>query len=174
MKFKNDSKHIVDLLFVLALFLVFAFFSLMLVIVGANVYRKTVDNSNINFSTQTAFSYIAEKIRQQDEITANDADSVISVEPFGEGDALVLKSTQKAEGAQQSVVYKTYIYLYQDSLRELFIKEGSQIGPEAGKEIFPLTAFTVEQVTGTLYRFHLQNGTETDITFQIGTFTGAQ
>ena len=55
---KNDNRHMVDILFVIALFCVFALSALMLVIIGSNVYKKTVTNMDNNFDSRTSFSYI--------------------------------------------------------------------------------------------------------------------
>lgn len=41
-KSNEPSRHIVDILFVLALFCVFAASALMLVTIGANVYKQTL------------------------------------------------------------------------------------------------------------------------------------
>ena len=73
MKGKQENHHIVDVLFVLALFCVFAVSALILLLIGANVYQKTVNDMDANYNGRTAVSYITEKIRQ------NDSDSAVSV-----------------------------------------------------------------------------------------------
>ena len=66
MRTNQEKRHIVDILFVLALFAVFAFSALVLVILGANIYKSTVSSMSRNFESRTAGSYITEKIRQSD------------------------------------------------------------------------------------------------------------
>ena len=66
MNMKQERKHIVDVLFVLALFVVFTLSALVLVILGANVYRQTVRYMDENYNARTAYSYLTEKVRQND------------------------------------------------------------------------------------------------------------
>ena len=62
---KTQEKHfIVDILFVLALFGVFAVSALSLVTIGADVYQHTVEDMSVNYDSRTAVSYIMEKVRQ--------------------------------------------------------------------------------------------------------------
>ena len=62
---RNQEKHfIVDILFVLALFGVFAVSALALVTIGADVYQHTVEDMGVNYESRTAVSYILEKVRQ--------------------------------------------------------------------------------------------------------------
>ena len=62
---RNQEKHfIVDILFVLALFGVFAVSALSLVTIGADVYQHTVEDMSVNYDSRTAVSYIMEKVRQ--------------------------------------------------------------------------------------------------------------
>ena len=129
MNTKQERNHIVDVLFVLALFVVFTLSALVLVILGANVYRQTVSYMDENYNARTAYSYLTEKVRQNDLY-----DSVFIGELEG-ATALVL--TQEINDA----TYATYLYLHEGSLRELFIRQGSDIGPDplsAGQEILPL------------------------------------
>ena len=63
----EQEKHfIVDILFVLALFGVFAVSALALVTIGADVYQHTVEDMGVNYESRTAVSYIMEKVRQND------------------------------------------------------------------------------------------------------------
>ena len=66
MQVKQERNHIVDVLFVLALFVVFTLSALVLVILGANVYRQTVSYMDENYEARTAYSYLTEKVRQND------------------------------------------------------------------------------------------------------------
>jgi len=63
---KIKRKHMIDLLFPIALFLVLAASSLFLVILAANVYRKSVAWEESNYGSRTCLSYVTEKIRQSD------------------------------------------------------------------------------------------------------------
>ena len=61
---QKQDKHIVDVLFVIGLFCIFALSSFFLISIGANIYRKTVAHMDENFNTRTSLSYVVEKIRQ--------------------------------------------------------------------------------------------------------------
>ena len=63
MKSTRRDKSIVDMLFLLALFGVFLISALFIVLFGANIYKKTVNDMDANFSARTSVSYITEKIR---------------------------------------------------------------------------------------------------------------
>ena len=55
---KQEKHFIVDILFVLALFGVFAVSALALVTIGADVYQHTVEDMGVNYESRTAVSYI--------------------------------------------------------------------------------------------------------------------
>ena len=135
MNTKQERNHIVDVLFVLALFVVFTLSALVLVILGANVYRQTVSYMDENYTARTAYSYLTEKVRQ------NDLYDSVSIGELEGTTALVL--TQEIN----DTTYATYLYLHEGNLRELFMRQGSDIGSDplsAGQEILPLKDWTPE------------------------------
>lgn len=142
----QEHHHIVDILFVLALFGVFAVSALVLVTIGAGVYQNTVQDMGSNFDSRTAMAYLTEKIRQND-----GADSV-SIGTLENTDALLL--SQDIDGE----TYITYLYYHDGTLRELFIKEGADLvgNPlSAGQEVMPLTSLKLEKVSDSLYSFEM-------------------
>ena len=153
MEFKKENKHMVDILFVISLFCVFAFSALMLVIIGADVYKKTVSHMDENYATRTAYAYLSEKIRQ------NDHTDSVSVTTFGDSDALVL--TETVSGTD----YYTYLYLYDGSIRELFSDTPKSLGPSAGRSIMDCNDFRISQISPDLYYFYLEDasGQSTDL-----------
>ena len=52
---KQEKHFIVDILFVLALFGVFAVSALALVTIGADVYQHTVEDMGVNYESRTLF-----------------------------------------------------------------------------------------------------------------------
>ena len=58
MKRKNENRHMVDVLFVLTLFCVFAVCSILLIAVGARSYQNTIDSMETHFTSTTPLSYI--------------------------------------------------------------------------------------------------------------------
>lgn len=143
MRPQNENRHMVDILFVLTLFCVFALCSILLIAVGARVYQNTLNNMEMHFTSTTSLSYITEKIRQ------NDYADGISIAEFGENDALVLLSEYNGEE------YCTYIYSYGGQLKELFTKKNISLSPEAGRNILAISDFSVLEVDTGLYEITL-------------------
>lgn len=133
-----DRGHLVDFLFTLALFCVFALSALAVVIIGADVYKSTVAEMGRSYDSRTSVTYIAEKIRQ------NDRKDAVSVRPFGDGDALVLRQTVN------EAVYETYIYADGGKLKELLIPQGLELQPADGQSIMDIQDFQVELTAGSL------------------------
>ena len=139
MRHKQEQTSIVDFIFTLSLFGVFAISTLLVVVIGANVYRSTVSTQEANAVKRTSLAYVTEKIRQ------NDESGSISIGEIEGVPALILKS---AYGDQH---YCTYIYVYQGNLRELFVKSTTAPTLIAGQIITEVTDFSIEQVSDTLY-----------------------
>lgn len=152
---KQDKHFIVDILFVLALFGVFTVSALMLVMVGSEVYRHTVEDMESNYETRTSVAYVTEKIRQNDTSLAegrSDSSKHISISTLSGEQTLML--TQSVNGE----TYCTYLYLHDGYLKELLTKSGSYLGDDilaAGQEIMELSDFTMEQVSEHLLSIRL-------------------
>ncbi len=143
---KTQDRHIIDVLFVLALFGIFAFSALMLVMIGANVYQNTVDDMSSNFDSRTATAYITEKLRQ------GDAAGSVSLEQLEDTDALVL--SQDIEGQE----YCTYLYFHQGNLMELFTRRGADLVGDtlgAGQAIMPLKDMEIKALSDSLFSVRL-------------------
>ncbi len=134
----NQKRHMVDFLFVLTLLFLFAFFSMTLVVLGAQVYKSTISSTQEDFNTRTVSFYLTEKIRQYD--TAGN----VSVTTFGDGDAILLQ--QEIDGT----TYNTYLYLYNGYITELFVADGNELSPESGQAILAAYAFEIEAVNDRL------------------------
>ncbi len=152
----NQERHfIVDILFVLALFAVFTVSALMLVTIGSEVYRHTVDDMGSNYDTRTSVAYITEKIRQNDTFSADNSTFTsenISISTLAGEPALMLTQNYNDE------TYCTYLYLHNGYLKELFMKSGSYLGEDmlsAGQTIMELSEFTMEQVSDNLFSIQL-------------------
>lgn len=101
----------------------FATFSLFCAVIGAEVYRSTVQNSADNAALRNAISYVTGKVR------ATDIQNAIEIAEGPEGAMLQLSETI------DNVRYVTYIYGYQGSIRELFVAETTAFDPEAGETV---------------------------------------
>ncbi|MDD3204636.1 MAG: DUF4860 domain-containing protein [Lachnospiraceae bacterium] len=157
MDFKQKNKHIVDILFVITLFCVFAVSALMLVIIGSRVYKNTVSNMDYNYNTRTSFAYITEKIRQ---FNTNES---IQISDLDGHEALLLSTVSEED------TYYTYIYMYDGYLKELFIKSGTAPVPDAGQNILPLTDFQLTQVNEHLYQFYMATDSTNTCTLYVST-----
>lgn len=141
MKHKNENNHIIDILFTLALFCVFAASALFVVLIGANVYKSTVTQMNDNFSTRTSLSYVSEKIRQ------NDTKGAVSITDLEGTPALLL--SQKYD----NIFLETYIYEQNGSLMELFIQGDQVPQKDDGQSIMEVDSFEMEQINDHLFHF---------------------
>lgn len=157
MEFQKENRHMVDVLFVLSLFCVFAFSALMLVIIGADVYKKTVAHMDTNYTTRTSYAYLSEKIRQNDHADA------FSVGRYGESDALII--TETIDGT----TYYTYLYQYDGKLRELFTATPDTLGPEAGQAIMDCSSLLIDDAGSGLYVITLTGGDSEETTLYVST-----
>ncbi|MBQ7919306.1 MAG: DUF4860 domain-containing protein [Lachnospiraceae bacterium] len=142
---RKEKPHIVDVLFVLALFGVFTLSALVLVILGANIYKQTVSHMTNNYDSRMACSYFAEKIRQ------NDLASSVELGELYDTEALVFSQEINGE------TYATYLYYHEGYLKELFIKKGSNIGDDplaAGNPIMELEYLDMELISDNLLKIY--------------------
>ena len=117
----------------LALFLLL---SALTVVRSAAVYRKVLDRSD-RLSRSTALTYITEKVRH------NDTAGSVRVGKIGDCQALVI-----VQGDE--ILYDTYIYCYDGSLRELMIKRELEPTPDMGRSLLPMESLELENTDGLL------------------------
>lgn len=141
MGFHLKRRHMIDFIFPIALFFVFALSALTLVLFAARIYRSTTENSSLQYTSRTGLSYISEKIHQ------NDGHGRIQAGSFDGCDALVMEQTFKEE------TYFTYIYAYDQNLKELFVKEGVDASAADGRTILEIQDFSISQLSENLFRF---------------------
>lgn len=145
---KQERHFVVDILFVLALFGVFAVSALVLVTIGADIYQHTVSDMNTNYDSRTAIAYITEKIRQSD-CVLSDGTPAVSIGTLEQTPTLIL--TDELDGEY----YCTYLYLHDGWLKELYMRQGAYLGEDmadAGKNILELESLSYEQTAPNLLR----------------------
>lgn len=136
---KEQKTFMVDILFLLALFVLFTISSLILVSVGAEVYRQTTSDMSTNYDMRTSIAYITEKVRQNDSLIVSEDGSNVSnvtIASLNGKQALVLTQELNSE------YYETYLYLHDGHLKELLIKSGTDLGEHtlfAGQNIMELS-----------------------------------
>ncbi len=143
----HQERHfIVDVLFVLALFGVFAVSALVVVTIGADVYRHTMQDMSHNYSSRTAMAYVTEKIRQSDSMLEDGASAVRLTELSGRP-ALALTSEQDGER------FCTLLYYHEGYLKELYMRESANLGGDmldAGEDILELSALEYKMLSDNL------------------------
>lgn len=149
MRFQTKQKHMIDFLFPVALFFVFALSALTVILLAARIYQSTTESSSLNYTARTSLSYINEKIHQ------NDCDGAVYLDEFDECRALVMEQSHNNER------YYTYIYIYGQELKELFIKEGVDATASAGRTIMEIQDFSMEEISENLLKFSCVDNTNT-------------
>lgn len=142
MQSRTRYRHMIDFIFPVVLFLVFALSALTVTLLAARIYQSGTEHSARNDSARTSLSYVIEKVHQ------NDAEGVVSTGSFDGCDALILQQTYNDE------IYDTYIYAYDGMLKELFMKEGANATASDGKDILAVEEFTITELDDGLFRFH--------------------
>jgi len=139
----KSKNYIVDFLFTLALFGVFAVSSIMVVYFGASVYESVTEGMNKNFTSRTAISYITEKLRQRDsEGTA----SITQIEGVN-AVTLIKKSGDNIE--------TTYIFADDEYLKEYTVKGDEVPTLKDGTPIMQLHSFNVKEIAAGIYHITL-------------------
>lgn len=143
---KQERHFIVDILFVLALFGVFAVSALVVVTIGADVYKHTMQDMSRNYTSRTATAYVTEKVRQADRMLENGSPAVRLTELSGQP-ALALKNEQDGE------LFCTLLYYHNGYLKELYMRDGANLGGDmlaAGENILELSALEYEMLSDNL------------------------
>lgn len=134
---KRNQEHAVDTLFILGLFVIFVATSFLVVFIGAKQYQNIVNRMDENFETRGCTSYLEEKIRQNDRSNAID---ILTIDNH-----TVLSLTNIVNETE----YTTYIYTYEDSLREFYAASGTDFSLSDGQPILDAADFSAEFVSAT-------------------------
>ena len=130
MKKQTGLHHMIDILFVLSLFCVFAVSSVLLILFGADIYKKTVQQMDSNYTSRTSIAYITEKIRQSD---TENAINIVS-----QDGTQILMLTNIING----IPYATSLYEYDGYLYELFARTDLELPLDAGQPVMELHSLT--------------------------------
>ena len=123
MRLKRGMQHEMQGVFVFVLLGMFAVMSALLVLLGAQMYRGTVDKSEADNASRILFSYVRSMVR------AEDARSSVDIEDH-EG-IKVLAMHEEIEGDP----YVTWLYSYEGSLYEQFTRANREFSPASGTAI---------------------------------------
>ena len=156
MRFHTQRKHMIDFLFSVALFFVFALSALIVILLAARIYQSTTEHSSLNYTSRTSLSYISEKIHQ------NESDGAVYLGNFDGYEALVME--QKLE----DVTYYTYIYACNNELKELFTSDTSGIKASSGQTILEIKDFSMEEISDNLFKFSCTDENNQQASTMIG------
>ncbi len=156
MRFHTQRKHMIDFLFSVALFFVFALSALIVILLAARIYQSTTEHSSLNYTSRTSLSYISEKIHQ------NDLDGAVYLGHFDGYEALVME--QKLE----DITYYTYIYVCDNELKELFTSGASGMKASSGQTILEIQDFSMEEISDNLFKFSCTDQNNQQASTMIG------
>ncbi len=156
MRFRTQQNHMIDFLFPVALFFVFAVSAMTVILLATGIYRSTTEHSSLNYTARTSLSYICEKIHQ------NDINGNVAIGNFDGCDALVLKQTYQED------TYQTYIYVYDKELKELFVKDGVPASSKDGRTILSVEDFSMDTVKDGVFRFSCTDSKGNQDTMIVG------
>ncbi len=133
----KKKNSIIDVTLVLTLFMVFTLCSLLVIVLGARVYKSTVGNIEQSFSSRTALTFVTKKIRQSagEEIflgVIEDTEAIIIREQIEEQDCI------------------TYLYYYDGYLYEQFALESANVSLESGQRLLSLEQFSCVEMNHAL------------------------
>ena len=140
MRFQRQKNHVIDLLFPIAVLFVFAISSFLVLVLSAHIYSSQTQKMNTGYTVHTSLAYVAEKIRQ------NDVAGNIAVMTLDGTECLALKNS--SDGINST----TYLYVSDGWLKELFVRDDTDVSLNAGKNIIEASDFKVAELNNGLYR----------------------
>ncbi len=114
-----------------ALLAAFALLALLVVVMGARVYKTINDTAESTHASRTAMSYLIGKVRAGDEA------GMIGVQSVDGADVLTLGGVYGGE------TYYTYIYYYDGGIREYFASAEQTFCADYGEEIVEAQALRI-------------------------------
>lgn len=138
---KPTSKHIIDLIFPIALFVVFVISSMGVLLITVDFYSENTQEISAKEESRTALSYITTKIHQ------NDIAGGISIEKIEGKDCLSLL------GEKGDIKYHTYIYMHEGKLKELVAKDSVDARLVDGTGILDISFLEMSEPEDGLFKF---------------------
>ena len=126
---RRSVQHSMQGVFVFVLLGLFAVMSTLMVLLGAQMYRNTVDHATENNEGRILNAYVRSMVR------AEDAAKTIVIEPHGDVTALAMYEHDDDPG------HVIYIYQYDGSLYEWYTSVGWDFDPQSGTAICPAQKF---------------------------------
>jgi len=124
-----DKRHSMSGTFVFLVLGVFALFSMLLVLLGAQAYRSGVEQTTSNGQARVLQTFVRNAVR------SDDAEGVIQVKEIDGLPVITFESDWDGER------YIKYIYCYEGELCELFTSEEYGFSPDGGERICAVGSF---------------------------------
>ena len=129
---RRESNHAIAGVFVFLLLGVFAVFSTMLVLFGAQAYRTTTERSAEHEVDRTLYAYMLNTLRGDDYagtvgLHSEDGIDMVTVAYDYGGD-----------------LFEKRVYYYDGYLREMLMSVGNEFVPEAGEQVCEASSFRAE------------------------------
>ncbi|MDL2224912.1 DUF4860 domain-containing protein [Eubacteriales bacterium OttesenSCG-928-M02] len=129
---QRSRRHMIDVLFVIALFCVFAVTSLLVVLFGADVYKGIGEDMADNYNIRTSLNFLTEKIRQ------HDGTGDIILTKFGGEDALLFER-EMSDGR----IRQNWIFISNNTLQEMSAIKGLDVGGWVGTPIMEIKGLSL-------------------------------
>lgn len=126
---RGSVQHSMQGVFVFVLLGLFAVMSTLMVLLGAQMYRNTVDHSTANNEDRVLGAYVRSMIR------AEDASDAMETGEYGGVKTLAMREDLDGE------MYVTWLYCYDGQLYEWFTSDDGDFRPESGTAICPALSF---------------------------------
>lgn len=144
-RFGGERSHAIAGVFVFLLLGVFAVFSTLLVLFGAQAYRATTERTDAHGEDRMLYAFVLNSIRGDDER------GVVGLRNEDGIDMLTVFYNYDGEP------YEKRIYCYGGYLRELLVPAGYEFDPESGEEVCPAQSF-LPQMSGGLLAIEIVDG----------------
>ena len=135
---RRSVQHGMQGVFVFVLLGLFAVMSTLMVLLGAQMYRNTVDHATRNNEDRVLSAYVRSMVRAQDSLDAVEISENDGIK------ALEFRETLDDEN------YVTMLYCYEGQLYEWFTSEGYDFSPVSGTAICPALSFEPRLENGLL------------------------
>lgn len=136
MRETKNRTGLIHLVSVLLIICVFAVSAMILVNVGAIIYKNIAENNLETFQVRTSLSYMKTKINQFDEVEG------VRVEEKDGRVQLVLSEVIEDE------IFETVVYFHNGKLLEITHQQGAEFKPEDGFTILSVDKFELSENNG--------------------------
>lgn len=128
----KKKTHSVDVLFMLILFSVFAVMSVLLILIGSNVYGNITNTQERNSNTRNILSYVTNKIR------TSQVENGVYIEEKDGTPVLVIEDSYDDNG------FKTLIFEKNGKLKEATVIKNNEYNLEFGDVLSEIDMFNVD------------------------------